>query len=409
MRLDLHWLTCGQEADSRDKHVVFSIFKKNKPDQTKLSQETAGAITPAQSVTQGPSTLSQGFAQADLGIEVCSGSDMLTPAEEQAAMSYANGQDVDAKSVLQAEIAAIKGQRRLDTWLMLFELYQQTDQRTAFDELGLEFVAEFEKTPPIWRALRASAAVATPAGANTVVFGSKLTDATIKRELDNYQKHYGKSGTLRLDFSRVTEIDTFAAIELLSCWQRSRKPGLAPQLSGWHHFAKLLQGKIAAGRAAPAEAPFWMLLTEVYQALGQQEEFENLAIDYAVTYEVSPPSWDARFAPKVAIREAEKTLENTPAASASEGLQISASLTAQNGPVLDEIRDYIKTGASHLILDFSRVDRLDFESAGQLLNIAMVVLQEGKSVLIRQCNALVLAMLRLMGIADMVQVERRKV
>jgi anti-anti-sigma regulatory factor len=151
-----------------------------------------------------------------------------------------------------------------------------------------------------------------------------------------------------------------------------------------------------------------MLLTEVYQALGQQEEFENLAIDYAVTYEVSPPSWDARFAPKTAIREVEKPQE-TPASASGEGLQVSGSLVAQNGAALDEVREYIKSGTGHCLLDFSRVDRLDFESAGQLLNIAMVVLQDGKTLVIRQCNELVLAMLRIMSITDMAQIERRKV
>jgi len=388
--------------------VVFSIFKKNKSDQSRVAPVDQSEPAPMGVPTSAPSTLSQGFGQVDLGIEVCSGSDMLSPAEEQAAMSYANGQNQDAQAVLQAEITAIKGQRRLDTWLMLFELYQQTGQRSAFDELGLEFVAEFEKTPPIWRALRSPAQAAAPAGTNTVAFGSKLTDATIKRELENYQKVCGKNGAVRLDFSRVTEIDTLAAVELLSCWQHSRKPGLAPQLAGWHNFAKLLQSKIAVGRREPVEAPFWMLLTEVYQALGQQEEFENLAIDYAVTYEVSPPSWDARFAPKTAIREVEKPQE-TPASASGEGLQVSGSLVAQNGAALDEVREYIKSGTGHCLLDFSRVDRLDFESAGQLLNIAMVVLQDGKTLVIRQCNELVLAMLRIMSITDMAQIERRKV
>lgn len=387
--------------------MVFSIFKKNKSDQSRSSHAEVEAPAQVAVPTSAPSTLSQGFGHDDLGIEVCSGSEGLSPAEEQAAMSYANAQNQDAQTVLRAEIAAIKGQRRFDTWLMLFELYQQTGQRSAFDELGLEFVAEFEKTPPIWRALRPVAPASAPAGASIVTFGTKLTDATIKREIENYQKLCGKPGALRLDFSRVAEIDSLAAVELLSCWQHSRKPGQAPQLVGWHNFAKLLQGKIAVGRRDPGEAPFWLLLTEVYQALGQLEEFENLAIDYAVTYEVSPPSWDARFAPKTAIREAEKTAESAPA-SAGEGLQISGSLIAQNSAALDEVRDYIKTGATHLVLDFSRVDRLDFESAGQLLNIAMAVLQDGKTLVIRQCNELVLAMLRIMSIPDLAQVERRR-
>jgi anti-anti-sigma regulatory factor len=391
--------------------VVFSIFKKGKPDQDKASSaeiKPAAQARPA-APDPAPTTLSQAFSQNDLGIEVGTASEMLTAAEEQAAMSYANCQNNDAQSVLQTEIAGIKGQRRLETWLMLFELYQQTNQRSAFDELSLEFIAEFEKTAPIWRSLRPLGATAAPsAGSNAVIFGSKLTDTTIKRELENYRKSSDKNGSLKLDFGRVAEIDSLASVELLSCWQHSRKPGQAPQLAGWHSFVKLLQSKIEVGRKVPAEAPFWLLLTEVFQALGQQEEFENLAIDYAITFEVSPPSWDPRFAPKTAIREVEKTAEPTPAASNTEGLQLSGSLVSQNGAALEEIREYIKKGGDPIVLDFSRVDRLDFESAGQILNIAMAILQDGKTLAIRQCNELVLAMLRIMGIAEMAQVERRK-
>ena len=36
----------------------------------------------------------------------------------------------------------------------------------------------------------------------------------------------------------------------------------------------------------------WLLLLDLYQMLGLQNEFEEAAVDYAVTYEVSPPSWE---------------------------------------------------------------------------------------------------------------------
>lgn len=389
--------------------MVFSIFKKqkNEPANTlsAASAEKKTASTPANPQTLAPSTISPGFD--DLGIEVSS-SDALSAAEEQAAMAYAGGQDKEAQAALKAEVSILKGQRRLDTWLMLFELYQQTGQQTAFEELGLEFVAEFEKTPPIWRKVKAATATNTAqTSGNTCTFGAKLTDATLSRELETYRAALTR-GVVRLDFSKVTEIDALAASELLSAWQKARKPGQIPQVAGWQSFAKLLSSLIETGRRSPAEAPFWLLLTEVYQALGQQEEFENLAIDYAITFEVSPPSWDPRFAPKVAIRTPEKTLA-APATSNGEGLEIPGNLTAQNPAALTAIRDYAKQGAGHLLLDFGRVDRLDFDSAGQLINLFMALLQEGKAVHIKQCNELVLAMLRIMSITEMADVERRKV
>ena len=55
-------------------------------------------------------------------------------------------------------------------------------------------------------------------------------------------------------------------------------------------------------RPEQAEIPFWLLLIEVYQTQGNQEIFENLAVDYAVTYEVSLPSWENAGASQIAVK-----------------------------------------------------------------------------------------------------------
>lgn len=343
------------------------------------------------------------------GIEVSMGDSLLSPAEEQAAILFANGANQAVAPILQAELKEIRGKRHLETWLMLFELYQQTGDRAAHEILGLEFVLEFEKTPPIWLERKAISPHKKPDAGNICTFGAALTATTQDSELHTFRSMAARMESLRLDFSRVREIDSMAAAEILAIWQISRKMAAPRQILGAETFGQLLQGKIETGRRNPAEAPFWLLLIELYQAIGLQEGFENLAVDYAITFEVSPPSWDDRLAPPKAEPEIPVQEAGHAEKSSQDGLFLQGDINTEHPQALVEIRDYAQNTAGELVLNFEEVDRVDFESAGQFLNLFMAFLQQGRSVRIVQVNALVFALLRLMGIADLVSIERRKI
>ena len=232
---------------------------------------------------------------------------------------------------------------------------------------------------------------------------------SINKEIQQFIKIRDKNPSLRIDFSKVQKIDTLGAAELVSALHRRNKQQGQIQLLGSQNLIKLLSQEIEVGRRAPAEAPYWLLLIEIHQALGLQEEFENLAVDYAITYEVSPPSWDvdhtAKTSAQIASDEAKAQAEIKKAA--EEEAQLVGNITAEQPQLLSQISALIGN-ASQYTLDFSRIDRIDFESAGQLLNLAMVWLQQGKQIRISNTNELVLGLLRVMGIAEMLQVERRK-
>lgn len=405
--------------------MVFSIFRKKDP-HTDAETGDLGPDSMDSDHDSGlgeanpPSTISPLYGSGDMGIEVSGSNDTLTQAEEQAAMSYASGAATDAIEVLTADLPNVRGQHRLETWLMLFELYQQTNNRSAFDNLGLDFVVEFEKTPPIWfeRGQKAPApgkgkSAATGSG-NQCAFGAKLLAETISKELLPFNAKVKHGGAMRVDFGRVTAIDNMAAAELLAAWQMARKPGSMPQVLGAQTFIPLLQSKIEAGRSEPSEVPFWMLLTELYQALGQQDNFETLAVDYAVTFEVSPPSWDPRLAPKEAAPSPAVVAEPEANVAAAEPnadglLVLPGSLTSQNTDGLALLREFAQEHPGHeMTLDFLWVDRVDFDSAGQLLNLFMGLMQQGNTVSMIRVNELVLAMLRIMGITEMASAERRR-
>ena len=386
--------------------MAFSFFRK-KETEAEARPAMPGAPAAVESPPSKPVFADEGH-QATAGIEVVNGGDVLTPAEEQAAILHANGASEEALAVLRPELERIRGQHQQQTWLMLFELQQQLGKQADYEALGLEYVLEFEKTPPPWQVARAHFAKQPPAANSLCTFGRNLNATSVSTGLSCLQQAAGKDREIRLDFSRVEEIDALAAAEILAAWHMVRKHTPRFRIYGGSTFARLLAGKIETGRRLPAEAPFWLLLMDVFQASGLQEEFENLAVEYAITYEVSPPSWDANLVP---LPDDGETLsrENSPLTPLpTEGFSPQGDITGEDPASLAQIRDHALHSTGPLVLDFNHVNRLDFESAGQLLNLFMQVLQAGRSIRLTAVNELVFALLQLMGITELTTIERRK-
>jgi anti-anti-sigma regulatory factor len=161
----------------------------------------------------------------------------------------------------------------------------------------------------------------------------------------------------------------------------------------------MLAGQVHPGRAEGRDA--WLLLLEMLQYTGEQERFENLAVDYAVTFEESPPSWEGKARP-----EEESSLPEESGAAAGNGIRLEGELT---GATTESIRKLAAFAADRPIVevDCSQLRRIDFVSAGTLFNILATLQAQGKLVVLRNVNAMVAALLRVMGVDQVAQVMLR--
>ena len=404
--------------------MAFSLFRKKDTDTAKPDAAGPGTLAraselppevhPTQPTAPSPmdaSVDSASYNLSELMIEVEDAGTHLSPAEEEAVVLYANGQLAAAIDSLKAFMPSQYGAHQQSPWLLLFDLFQLAGDHVGFDDLALKYVVEFETSPPVWRGPRNKIpkAGSAPAG-SLVTMPAELALSNIDAEIDNVLKACDKGGQVRLDVSRVVNLDITAAAELLSLWPRARKLKASLQLLGAESFAKLLQSKIESGRRNPAEAPFWLLLMELKQTIGQQEDFDNLAIDYAVTFEVSPPSWDDKLVVKAAPSAAQQAVpapvapSNRPAS--PDRLALSGDLTGGAAETMNKIRQF---AAAHgkPILDFSGVARVDFESAGQLLNVGVELMQAGKAPQIAGANEPIAGLFKLMGITELMPLLKR--
>ena len=108
-------------------------------------------------------------------------------------------------------------------------------------------------------------------------------------------------------------------------------------------------------------------------------------MDYAVTFELSPPSWEAL--PQALAAAAELPLPD-------DAYYLSGELKNAR---FDDLADYLANSEAP-VLDFGAVRRVDFFSAGQLVNRIAPLKAAGRDVVIRSPNHLVAELMAVVGL-----------
>lgn len=106
---------------------------------------------------------------------------------------------------------------------------------------------------------------------------------------------------LQVDLTKIKSVDDGGAALLLDLLRQMKKSGSTLVLTGMEHLVALMTPQLVTGERT--HEPSWLLLLELYQRLGRPESFDEAALDYAITFEVSPPSWED--VPKVSSQAAD--------------------------------------------------------------------------------------------------------
>ena len=320
-------------------------------------------------------------------------------AEEEAAFLYSNGQIDKARERLEREVkSGSKGDQRL--WLMLLDLYQETGERKLFDELALEFVVRCERSAPSWRAQSAAPVdemLRTGGGAYVSLTGKLSADS--KPDLDRIRAVAAKNRLLRIDFSKLRGMDAAGCGMLHGLLQSIRHQGGDAMFSGESALLGALS-KTALPGASAVDPMLWMLRMEFLQWQGRQQEFEQVALDYAITYEISPPSFDWRAAAKPSVTAAKRGAPRDVLVALGE-------ITGEASVFFKELDVFAET-RTLVHVDMSGLKRIDFVAAGSLLNTAFRLNEAGKQLELQQPNALVTALLDMVGVTELAKVVPRR-
>ncbi len=371
---------------------------------------------------------------ASLAVDVQEGVSS-SPLFDQACIDFANGQDESAERAL---LDAISGSpdRELENefWLALFDLYRASNNAVRFEALVADYVDRFQSSAPSWDTA-AGRTAAAPRRATNAQTGSTAS-FTALGEIDAPQARtlllLARSGApqVLLDFNALTTIEAGAETLMYEALKGlNAASGCAIELGGLDNLtdACLVAAAPMQRDAAPS---WWHLRLEALRMAGNQDAFENAAMDYCVTYEMSPPAWDpprARvrvIAPDLGAATQVGAERTGPATRATPDTRIPTGFSANTttgivqarltGEIQGGREDFLRpldkavTGRTGIIVNLAELRRLDFASAGIILNWVMTQNTAGRLVRFEGTHRLIAGLFVILGINSVAQIELRR-
>lgn len=333
------------------------------------------------------------------------------PGFEEAAIAFANGDAIGAEAALLALLAqrAAQPELQLPVWQALFDLYRAAGMAERFEVLAIDFAARFGRSAPLWFALSAqsgwvaprAAAAATGTRAWRWSAPAQLTRQSVAA-LQRAKAAAAAPWTLVWTALERIDADALAPFErLINEWAQT--PGQIVFLDA-EVLARRLQALTVSGeREAPEDG--WRLRMAALRLMDQPDNFELVALDYCVTYEVSPPSWTQ---PRSSYLNA---LEELPDATAPVvELPVGGGLV---GCIESDATPWLLALESQalpdrpLVVDCSELIRLDFAAAGSVLNWSARMQAQGVDLHFERLHQLMAAFFGMIGISDHAQLHTR--
>ncbi len=353
---------------------------------------------------QRPVTDDRGFDVGKLRVSELN-DNLSDPELEEAAVRFANGDDVGAEAVL---LAALKAQRELTVVVQaraeaLFDLYRSLGQQAGFEREAANFARQFGATAPVWTPRSSSPEPA--ARPQTLVWRSPAQLEV--SALASLPGVLPVTEDLSLDWSGLQEITEPAAqrlATLFAAW--STQPGCL----AFHGEQMLVQlVRAATPRGARQTAAFWWALRmDLLRVLRWQDDFELAAFEYCMTFEVAPSPWLAASCvlrqPASAGASAPQVPDAAPAR--AQALDWVGELVGDAVPGLPAFDD-LSQPKQALVISCRQLVRVDFSAAGSILNWVAQGQALGRQIEFREVPFLVAVFFNLIGINQHAQVLTR--
>ncbi|MDO8904125.1 STAS domain-containing protein [Hydrogenophaga sp.] len=357
------------------------------------------------------------------------------PEVEEAAIRFANGDDAGAEQGL-LEVLGDGGARveQQDDWLALFDLYRATGQLAPFESQAVDFVNRFSRSAPQWFDMpdlvtKLSGKKYTPSASSGRA--AWVCDA----EVDAHAVGTLQNVLLRvpqpwvLDWSQIEAMDNKAAKALLGVFTLWGDQEVELRFLGSSSLRELLKNLTPSGRR-DVEQLWWELRLAVLRVMNRADEFELTALDFCVTYEVSPPGWEQ---PQCHFRSVSQKVDESgqsvlgevqmeqvasgyPGDSVQDSqnsefnqvglVELSGEIQGDPQATLEALERRLK-GADVMIISCRNLIRVDFSAAGTLLNWVSGHYAQGRAVQFVDAHRLVSAFFHVIGITEYAKVVVR--
>ena len=362
------------------------------------------------------------------------------PELEEPAILFANGDYEGAEAALTALIApGANGVDRPSIWLALFDLYRATGQHDRFESIALDFAARFGRSEPVWFAFADpreagfdhSTTVPSKSAAPTRAFGWTAPEVLTAKALLTLETSLAK-GPLqpwRFNWGKLGTVEPEARLPLLRLFEHWCSSAVQLRFVDADQLERVLAAQIPSGDES-VDPICWRLALELLRVMHRDDEFDQLALDYCITYEVSPPSWSH---PACTFLHGSETANAAGAAKSTTGSDsaiqsdflsslptlpelASSSSTAMvdlSGRLIGDAGERLigveqnHPGVKSLTVRCDKLARVDFSAAGSVLNWAAARQADGCRVEFSQLQRLVAIFFNVVGISEYAQVSVR--
>ncbi len=353
------------------------------------------------------------------------------PELDEAVIAFANADfALCEQALMQLTQASGLRAQHAETWLALFDLHRATGEAIKFERLALIYAQQFGRSAPQWYSMPQQMADAAGEDRSVRARIEGQVGWVSPEWFDLEQVAALRAQTLQMplpwvfDWSALKGIDTEAAArlsELFRLWMPQKLD------MRWLNGDRLLQclQESAPNGVRDADPVFWMLRLDVLRLINRPDQFDEAAIDYCVTYEMSPPSWEpaqcrVRFGgPSGSTWSAATTatsglstsfVESRLTEDAEAGpvwsVDLSGQLVGDISAVLEGMNAQLGT-ASMINVSCQKLIRVDFIAAGDLLNWVLARRAENRRVGFVDAHRLIALFFGAMGINESASIKIR--
>ncbi len=375
------------------------------------------------------------------------------PEMDEAVIAFANA-DFDQCERCLLDLIQAGGIRCDDTetWMALFDFYRALDLPHQFDNLALTFAQKFGLSAPQWYSLPDKVALFLAQEEPVVVKKAETKGsaaATVKavaastpepthgwvapEDIDDEAVAQLRTEVLQLprpwvmDWSKVRNLTAEGADnlgQLIRHW--AREEAIELHWVGADNLLEVL-GELAPTGSRSVDPAYWMLHLDVLRMCNNPIQFDEIAIDYCVTFEQSPPSWEPTackvrlctdglnpqtrpltHVSKVVTSFVESQFHNEVEFVQVAALNLSGQLVGDISSTLAQLDSQLGASVS-LEVDCQHLLRVDFIAAGDLLNWVLARRGENRIVIFNNPHRLIALFFGAMGINEHAHVKLQTV
>lgn len=353
------------------------------------------------------------------------------PELDEAVIAFANADFEQCESALSA-LTRVGGARaqHAETWLVLFDLYRATGKHQRFEGLALEYAHQFGWSAPQWFSMPKLVAESAQQDKPSTQRVAGEIGWICPENLDVEAVARLRSVTLQLplpwvfDWSALRSVEAEAATQLSALFRHWSGEALDMRWLSGDRFLSVLRDAAPTG-VRDADPAYWVLRLDALRLANRADQFDEAAIDYCVTYEVSPPSWErvrcqvriggsglSTQSPPlsqvgaVATSFLESAIDEHTGAVTMASVELSGQLVGDISATLRKI-DAQLAAAPLVTVSCAKLIRVDFLAAGDLLNWVLAKRGESRSVTFADAHRLVALFFGAMGINEHASVRVR--